>query len=90
MDYFPVCRQTGSYPETGFWEVGRTLNGMLLRLALMGCAPRLLAGAGATNRRLPAYAHVLESHGAQAGRIEQVFGVDNDGAFQQVADLVEV
>ena len=29
-----------------------------------------------------AYADVLESKGAQAGSIEQVLGIDDDGIFQ--------
>ncbi len=36
------------------------------------------------------HAHVLESHGAQARRVEQVLGVYDDRAFHQVADLGEI
>ena len=37
-----------------------------------------------------AYAYIFESQGAQAGGVEQVLGVDNDGLFEQVLDLLEI
>src|SRR6267378_6949800 len=45
-------------------------------------------GTGA--KLLPSDTHVLKSHGAKAGRIQQVLSVDNDGPFHQVADLAEI
>ena len=40
---FPFVGQSGSFPETGFWEVGRPLQPKQVTLALMGHAPEAAA-----------------------------------------------
>src|SRR5208283_425883 len=38
----------------------------------------------------PAYANVFKPHGAQPGRIQQVFRVHDDGLLEQLLDAVKV
>jgi hypothetical protein len=41
-------------------------------------------------RLAAAHADVLESHGAKAHRVQQIFGIDDDRLLEQVLDAVEV
>jgi hypothetical protein len=45
---------------------------------------------GAVLRLSAAYADIIESHGAQALRIQQILGVDDDRFLQQALDAVEI
>jgi hypothetical protein len=47
------------------------------------CTPR-------SSLRRPSYAHVLESHGAQARGVEQVLGVEDNWAFYEMPNLGEI
>ena len=62
------------------------------RLMLVDSSNWIIAiAAGVRSLALPsAHAHVLESHGAQARRVEQILGVDDDWLFHQMPDPREI